>query len=133
MQRKPGLGIGNVLTVLAFFIGLGGVIQLIRITEAGNNAVTAFAAVSIALALLAGFLAWVAPSARWRIGITMSAPRCHSRNPGIMVRQHVSARSGVDNYTDMRRCLPGQSSATSQIRPTAACPPVQRNESRRHR
>lgn len=74
MQRKSGLGIGIALSVLAFFIGLGGVFQLIGIAEGANNAVTAFAAVSIAFALLAGFLAWLAPSARWAIGITMSAP-----------------------------------------------------------
>ena len=74
MANKTGLGLGIAFSILAFFIGLGGVIQLIGIGEAANNVVIAFAAISIAFALLAGFLSWLAPGARWAIGIAMSAP-----------------------------------------------------------
>ena len=74
MQRKSGSGIGIVLSILAFLIGLGGVAIIIAVGEATNNTITAFAAVSFPFALLAAFFSWIAPRARWPIGIAISAP-----------------------------------------------------------
>ena len=72
MQGKAATAIG--LTLLALLIGLAGVAVLIVVGEAANNSIVAFAAVSFPFALLAGFLAWIAPRARWAIAIAMSAP-----------------------------------------------------------
>jgi hypothetical protein len=74
MQSKSGAGIGIAFSILAFFIGLGGIVILIGVGESANNTILAFAAVSFPFALLAGFFAWIAPRARWAIGIAMSAP-----------------------------------------------------------
>ena len=74
MQSKAGLGIGIALSILAFFIGLGGIVILIGVGEAANNTVIAFAAVSFPFALLAGFFSWIAPRAWWAISIAMFAP-----------------------------------------------------------
>jgi len=74
MNGKAGLGIGIALTILAFFIGLFGIAILIGVGEAANNTIAAFAAVSFPFALLAGFLSWFAPRARWAIGMAISAP-----------------------------------------------------------
>jgi hypothetical protein len=74
MQSKSGLGISIAFSILAFFIGLGGIVILIGVGEAANNTMIAFAAVSFPFALLAGFFSWLAPRARWAIGISMSAP-----------------------------------------------------------
>lgn len=74
MQSKAGLGISIALSILAFFIGLGGIVILIVVGEAANNTIIAFAAVSFPFALLAGVFSWIAPRARWAIGIAISAP-----------------------------------------------------------
>lgn len=74
MQRKAGLGTSIALSILAFFIGIGGIVILIGVGEATNNTIMAFIAVSFTFALLAGFFSWIAPRARWAIGIAMSAP-----------------------------------------------------------
>jgi len=71
---NAGIAISIALTILAFFIGLFGIAVLIGVGEAANNAIAAFAAVSFPFALLAGFLSWIAPRARWTIAIAMSAP-----------------------------------------------------------
>jgi hypothetical protein len=74
MKSKSGLGISIALSILAFFIGLGGIVILIGVGEAANNTILAFAAVSLPFAVLAGFFSWIAPRARWAIGIAISAP-----------------------------------------------------------
>jgi hypothetical protein len=74
MQTKAGLGISIALSILAFFIGLGGIVIMFVVGEAANNTILAFAAVSFPFALLAGLFSWFAPRARWAIGILMSAP-----------------------------------------------------------
>jgi hypothetical protein len=74
MQGKTGIAISIALTILALFIGLFGIAILIGVGEAANNTITAFAAVSFPFALLAGFLSWITPQARWAIAGAMSAP-----------------------------------------------------------
>jgi hypothetical protein len=74
MQSKTGTGISIVLSILAFIIGLGEIVVLIAVGEAANNTIIAFAAVSFPSALLAGIFSWIAPRARWAIGIVMSVP-----------------------------------------------------------
>lgn len=74
MHSKSGVGIGIALSILAFFIGLGGIAMFIGVGEAANNALLAFAAVSFPFALLACFFSWLAPRARWAISVAMFAP-----------------------------------------------------------
>lgn len=74
MKEKTGLGAAIAVSILAFLIGLFGIVVLISVGEGANNAIVAFAAVSFPFALLAGFLSWLAPRARWAIGIAMSTP-----------------------------------------------------------
>jgi hypothetical protein len=74
MTNKSGWGIGIAMTILAFLIGIPGIFLLIGIGEAANNALVPFLVLAVAFALLAGFLAWVAPRAWWAIALAMSAP-----------------------------------------------------------
>lgn len=74
MHGKSGLGIGIAFSILAFFIGLGGIAMFIGVGEATDNMLLALAAVSFPFALLAGFSAWLAPRARWTISIAMCSP-----------------------------------------------------------
>jgi len=74
MHSKSGLGIGIAFSILAFFIGLGGIAMFIGVGEAANNTLLAFAAVSFLFALLVGFFSWLAPHARCAISIAMFAP-----------------------------------------------------------
>jgi hypothetical protein len=61
-------------SAVAFLIGLAGIPLLIAVGEAANNAITAFAAVSLTLALLAGLFSWAAPRAWPAIALAVSAP-----------------------------------------------------------
>ena len=74
MKEKTGLGAAIALSILALLIGLFGIAVLIGVGEGANNAIVAFAAVSFPFALLAGFFSFLAPRARWAIGIAMFAP-----------------------------------------------------------
>jgi hypothetical protein len=74
MLSSKGTIAGIVLTILAFVIGLIGIAALIVVGEAANNAITAFAAVSLPVALLAALFSWIAPQARWAIAVAMFAP-----------------------------------------------------------
>ena len=72
MLRKA-LGIIG-LTVVALLIGLLGIVVFIGVGEALNNAIAAFAAVSLPFALVAGFLAWFSPRAQWPVALAISVP-----------------------------------------------------------
>ncbi len=74
MQGRTGTIVGIGLTVVAFFIGLYGIVILIGVGEGSNNALTAFATVSFPFALLAAFFSWLAPRAKWAIAVAMFAP-----------------------------------------------------------
>ena len=74
MHSKSGSGIGIAFSILAFFIGLGGIAMFIGVGEASNNTLLALAAVSFPFALLAGVFSWLAPHARWAISIAMFVP-----------------------------------------------------------
>lgn len=74
MHFKSGAGRGIAFSVLAFFIGLGGIAVFIVVGEAVSNMLLAIAAVSFPFALLAGFFSWLAPQARWAISMAMLAP-----------------------------------------------------------
>ncbi len=74
MHGKSGSGIGITFSILAFFIGLGGIVMFISVGEATHNTLLALAAVSFLFAFLAGFFAWLAPRARWAISIAMLTP-----------------------------------------------------------
>lgn len=74
MHSRSGLGIGIAFSVLAFFIGLGGIPMFIGVGETTHNPLLALTVVSFSFALLAGFFAWLAPHARWTISIVMCAP-----------------------------------------------------------
>ncbi len=74
VNDKSGTASNIALTILAFIIGLFGIAVFIGVGEAANNAIAAFAAVSLPFALLAGVLSWIAPRARWAIAIALSAP-----------------------------------------------------------
>ena len=74
MHIKSGIGNGVAFSILAFFIGLGGIALFIVVGEATSNTLLAFAAVSFPFALLAGFFSWLAPHARWAISIAMLVP-----------------------------------------------------------
>lgn len=74
MHGKSESGTGIAFSILAFFIGLGGIAMFIGVGEATSNALLALAAVSFPFALLAGFFAWLAPHARWTISIAMFVP-----------------------------------------------------------
>lgn len=74
MQGKSSLGIGIGLSILSFIIGLAGVVMLFGVGEGANNAILAYAAVSFPFALFACFFSWLAPNARWGIGIAMLIP-----------------------------------------------------------
>jgi len=62
------------LTVVALLIGTLGIVVFIGVGEALNNAIAAFAAVSLPFALVAGFLAWLSPRAQWPVAVAISAP-----------------------------------------------------------
>ncbi len=72
MLKKVGAVIA--LTIVALVVGAFGIVVFIGVGEALNNAIAAFAAVSVPFALLAGFLSWLAPRAQWAIAAAMSAP-----------------------------------------------------------
>ena len=74
ISGKVEIVLGIVLTILALIIGLFGIAVLIGVGEAANNALVAIAAVSFPFALLAGFMSWIVPRARWAIAVAMSAP-----------------------------------------------------------
>ena len=74
MRATPGVGIAVALTVLGLIIGLFGIALLIGVGEGANNAITAFAAVSIPLAFLAGVFSWIAPRARWYLAAALAGP-----------------------------------------------------------
>ena len=74
MHSKSGVEIGIALSILAFFIGLGGIAMFISVGEATHNTLLALAAVSFPFALLAGLFSWLAPRARWTVSIAMCAP-----------------------------------------------------------
>jgi len=62
------------ITALALIIGLAGIAVLIGVGEAFNNAIAAFAAVSLPLALVAGIFSWLVPRARWAVALALAAP-----------------------------------------------------------
>jgi hypothetical protein len=74
MHGKSGSGIGITFSILAFFIGVSGIVMFIGVGEATHNTLLALAAVSFPFAVLAGFFAWLAPRARWTISVAMFAP-----------------------------------------------------------
>jgi hypothetical protein len=74
MSTKPGMGPAVALTVLGLVIGLFAIAVLIGVGEGANNAMAAFAAVSIPLALLAGLFSWIAPRARWYLAAALAGP-----------------------------------------------------------
>ncbi len=74
MRGTPGVGLAVALTVLGLIIGLFGIAVLIGVGEGANNAIAAFAAVSIPLALLSGVFSWVAPRARWFLAAALAGP-----------------------------------------------------------
>jgi hypothetical protein len=74
MHGKPGVGIGIAFSILAFFVGLGGIAMFIGVGEATSDMILAFAAVSFLFALLACLFSWLASRARWAISIAMFAP-----------------------------------------------------------
>jgi hypothetical protein len=59
---------------VALLIGMLGIVVFIGVGEALNNAVAAFAAVSLPFALIAGLLAWLSPRAQWPVAVAISAP-----------------------------------------------------------
>lgn len=74
MKGKSGWGVGIGLSILSFIIGLAGIMMLFGVGEGTNNAIKAFAAVSLPFALFAAFFSWLAPNARWAIAIVMVVP-----------------------------------------------------------
>ncbi len=62
------------ITALALVLGLLGIVVLIGVGEASNNALAAFAAVSLPFALLAGLFSWLVVRARWAIAVALAAP-----------------------------------------------------------
>ena len=62
------------LTILSLVIGLAGAGGLIGLGESLNNGLYAFLIVSIPLGLVGLFFGWLAPDARWPVGIALSAP-----------------------------------------------------------
>ena len=72
MLRTVGGIIG--LTVVALLIGVFGVVVFIGVGEALNNAIAAFAAVSVPFALVAGSFAWLSPRAQWPVAVAICAP-----------------------------------------------------------
>ncbi len=74
MQAKSSIGVGIGLSILSFVIGLAGIGILFGVGEGANNAIKAYAAVSLPFALFAAFFSWLAPNARWGIAIAMVVP-----------------------------------------------------------
>jgi hypothetical protein len=72
MLEKIGAVIA--LTIVALVIGVFGIVVFIGVGEGLNNAIAAFAAVSVPFALLAGFFSWLSPRAQWPVAVAMSAP-----------------------------------------------------------
>ncbi len=62
------------LTIVALVVGAFGIVVLIGVGEALNNAIAAFAAVSVPFALLAGSFSWLSPRAQWPVAVAMPAP-----------------------------------------------------------
>jgi hypothetical protein len=114
MQSKAGLAAGIMLSIVALLIGLAGIAILIGVGEAANNTVTAFAAVSFPFALLAGFLSWIVPGARWVIAAAMALP-WRDRHSGFLVQRLLNARRHLDSCINLFGSLPGWAIETLKI------------------
>lgn len=74
MKGKGEMAASIALTALSLMIGLGGIAVLIGVGEGADNAIVAFAAVSVPFAVLAGLFSWITPQARWPIAAAMCGP-----------------------------------------------------------
>jgi len=108
------------ITALPLVIGLAGIAVLIGVGEALNNAIAAFAAVSLPFALLAGIFSWLVPRARWVVAVALAAP--------IVIICVMSARMGSlyvpGALWTMLCCLAGAYAGGQLKRSRSGAPPI---------